>query len=897
MKPSICSECSLAKIGSGFVPVEVGPRYQQNKLLIIGEAPGEAEARDGKPFRPYAQSGSLLADAMRAVNIQRGDVAITNMLQCRPPKDWLEGAPYSYNALSNCTKNFLYDTINRLKPTAILALGGTAMRALTASPKGKYGTLDYLRGYVQMGEGVAQGIPVIASYHPAFIRRGSPELTPLLQKDLRRAFRLANGQFVEGKHYSTRVENLSLNYQIAPTLEDAWNYAHSLDKSLPIAFDIETPVSTRSDEDERTSFTDRDIRLFQCTQRRGSGIAIPFRDEFVEVIRFILGSGCPLVGFNNWSFDDPVLATNAIKVGPTDDAMVMFGFFWSDLPKNLQAAAQSCGFQFPWKHLGETDLEFYGCCDVDATLCVYQFMRNLLERENLWKSYRRYFAQLWPILRDMAARGIPISEEKRQELKRLIIAEDEKVTAQIQSLVPEEFCNTKQKFGLKREPKDKTGMVLRQVTVEKEEKCQCTKKNRAVCPICKGSGIVPVGTVLPRWGLLTAFNPNSSPQVKCLIKGLGHTIPKHAKRTDESGEAADTTEMKELERLSAKTKHPIYPLLIQKRMLTKTDGTYCEGWKPTNDGCVHTTYTYQTGTWQTSSRSPNCQNGLKHGKTPFQKELATGFNGMQRALLGRILINFDFKSFHALTTAYDFNLPEYARLARIDIHSFITCHFLRYPLRDRLWSMADDEMAQLFKELKKNETFKFTRDFKAKRAILGIQFGMGYRKLYQLNSDDFDSEGEARKVWELVYSLFPGLRMAQDKIRRRAADEGLLINRFGAVRHFFDVERFDRRSQKFVAGDQSEQAVAFLPASHAFGHMRETLLACNEQKWDEIYGFCNQIHDSIIAHCDLDLKDQCIKDVKGQMERESTVLVYPPPMGVFHVEAEATMGNSMAELK
>jgi hypothetical protein len=78
-----------------------------------------------------------------------------------------------------------------------------------------------------------------------------------------------------------------------------------------------------------------------------------------------------------------VLAANGIKVGRTDDAMVKFGTYWSDLPKNLQTAAQMCGFPFAWKHMNETDLAFYGCADVDAALCVDDHMDAILSGEEV----------------------------------------------------------------------------------------------------------------------------------------------------------------------------------------------------------------------------------------------------------------------------------------------------------------------------------------------------------------------------------------------------------------------------------------------------------------------------------------------------------------------------------
>jgi DNA polymerase family A len=1001
---------------------------------------------------------------------------------------------------------------------------------------------------------------------------------------------------VEGRHFVLDPGASGLAYQTSPSLSEAWAFAESVDPALPLAFDIETPMSTRSDEDERTSFTDRDIKLFQCTQRRGEGLAIPFREEYVDIIRRILGSVRTRVGFNNWSFDDPVIAANGIDVGETDDAMVMFGFAQPDLPKNLQAAAQWCGFPFPWKSLGETDLEFYGCADVDSTLCVYQFLRVQLEREGRWETFRRYFAEVWSILRDMASRGVPVSEERRSELKALIEREDQRVTAAVRGIVPSALLGVEPKHGYKRVPKDITGLVEREFTIEKEEKCQCVKAVRGSCAVCAGTGIIASGSVVRRWASPVEFNPNSSHQVKRFMKHLKHPVPKHAKRLDATGEASDTTEVKELERLYAKTKHPIYPLLIEKRQLTKVEGTYVTGWAPSKDGRVHTTYTFQTATWQTSSRAPNVQNGLKHSSNPFQKALALGFNSMLRANLGYRIVNFDFKSFHALTTAFQAESKPYERLARIDIHSFLAAHAMRLPEASGLYERPDEEMADLFRSLKKREEFKFYRDFKAKRCIaegelvltdqglipiqnvtldhllwdgvewvhheglidqgirkvityegltatpdheviledgtsallgkaasrldrllqtgnqgeairtchrdklealaerrihkgadevpnmrkegysrlsfseigawerlpelrtdeiapsnsvgetvrrnnfavlestqsglselrrtgdsvslqlpqwvravcgediaarfvpwrrdrqnrqqrplrtgesetgdaqrtssqsttdavdslsrpenadgpvqvpiqsmvdlsssalrangransgkvlartydianagprrcftvsgklvlncvLGIQFGMGFRKLYQMYREDYESEAEAKMLHSLMMdSLFPDIKRWQAAVKAQAAEDKRLVSLFGAVRHFYDVQRWDRKRQAWVGGDQAEQAVAFLPANHAFGVMREVMLRLREKELDAKYGLFNTIHDSLVFHCRGDLVGECMDIVAKEMSAPSpTVRGKIAPDGLS-VGVEVGVGESLADL-
>jgi len=146
-------------------------------------------------------------------------------------------------------------------------------------------------------------------------------------------------------------------------------------------FDIETARSAREDEEERVhDSANRDIHLFQATQRRGEGIALPWRDEFIEVACAIMATPNTKVGHNSWTFDAPVLEANGVVInGAHDDTMVAYGAFWSDLPRNLQSCAQMAGFPMSWKHLSDDDLSLYGCIDVDATLAVYEYVRKMLQ--------------------------------------------------------------------------------------------------------------------------------------------------------------------------------------------------------------------------------------------------------------------------------------------------------------------------------------------------------------------------------------------------------------------------------------------------------------------------------------------------------------------------------------
>lgn len=919
----LCEGCSLQTIGQGFVPFEVGERY--SGLAIIGEAAGFSEMQEGKPFRPYAVSGALLADAMREMMISRSELAITNCISCHPPKDFLVGAPWEVSALQHCHTRYLHDFIQTTKPKAILAVGSVALSQLTERPKGKYGMLEALRGYVMKGAGAATGIPVIGTFHPSFLRQGSPELIPCLQRDLRRAFLLAQGKMKEGIHYSLDPYSLGLNYQTSPTLDECWEWYRAMDYSFPLSLDIETPRTTREEEDTRTSFADRDIKLIQFSQRKNEGIALPWRDEFIDVAKAILKTPTRKLGHNLANFDLPVLRMNDVEVDLSsgyDDTMWMFHHYQPDLPANLQAAAQWFGFRFPWKSIGETDLPWYGCADVDSAIWVAEGAEKSLKDEGLWDSYIERVKKVHPVLVKMSTRGVPVNEEEREKLGSLLISEKDRVDLEIQALIPQEVLSSKQKNGYKNPPilicecgwkgrvdhecmtyaelAEINGLTLREVVIEGDsEKCRCSKKERGNCAMCVGSGIIPAGTIEMRWASLLKFKPNSRPQVIRYCKFKKYPVPKHAKRVDAQGEASDTTEVKELERLAIKTKDPFFRMVIEGRQIGKMRGTYYEGMKPWPDGAVHTTYTFGPATAQTASKDPNVQNQPKRSRSEFQKKLVAAYRGMIKVRDGKKLLNFDYKAFHALTTGFEAGLPDYMRLARIDIHSFNAVHFLKLPERVGLYERDDEDMAALFKHLRKNETFSNTRNYKTKAAGLGIGFGMGYRKLYQMYKEDFDSESDAKKAWELIMvELFPGLAKFHERIRQRAAEDKKLISRAGFVRRFWDVVKWNRNKQKWEHGDQAEQAVAFLPANDAFAHVRNVLRELDDLGYAEKYGLFNQVHDSLEFECPIELVEECKENVRRIMMMPSREMVDPilAPTGLI-VDVDVMVGDSLIDMK
>ena len=154
-----CTRCDLHRSRTQTV-FGVGDR--QARWLIIGEAPGAEEDRQGEPF--VGRAGQLLDAMLKAVGLTRGQVYIANILKCRPPGN---RDPHADEAA--CCAPYLQRQIELVNPALILAVGRVAVQNLLHSdqPIGK------LRGQVhRYGEA---GIPLVATYHPAYLLRSPTE--------------------------------------------------------------------------------------------------------------------------------------------------------------------------------------------------------------------------------------------------------------------------------------------------------------------------------------------------------------------------------------------------------------------------------------------------------------------------------------------------------------------------------------------------------------------------------------------------------------------------------------------------------------------------------------------------------------------------------------------------
>jgi len=173
--------CTACELHQGRTQTVFGVGARQAQWMIIGEAPGAEEDRQGEPF--VGRAGQLLNNMLLAVGLKREQVYIANILKCRPPNN-RDPRPEEVA----CCEPYLARQVALLQPRIVLAVGRIAAQNLLKTDS----SLARLRGQV-FHYGEAQ-VPVVVTYHPAYLLR-SPREKRKAWEDLQFAMRLyAQGQ-------------------------------------------------------------------------------------------------------------------------------------------------------------------------------------------------------------------------------------------------------------------------------------------------------------------------------------------------------------------------------------------------------------------------------------------------------------------------------------------------------------------------------------------------------------------------------------------------------------------------------------------------------------------------------------------------------------------------------
>lgn len=479
----------------------------------------------------------------------------------------------------------------------------------------------------------------------------------------------------------------------------------------------------------------------------------------------------------------------------------------------------------------------------------------------------------------------------------------------------------------------------------------------AECQECGGKGkrtSVRSGDV-SRWARLLPFR-SSNKQLTDYIRYRGHKVPFDRKLQKY------TTAAKGIQELAKKTKDPLYQTILDVRTVSKVRSTYVtgKGWvdRTPEDKIdwdhqperVHTQFNCGPATGQTATRRPNIQNPPKHIRNENLRhlDLPTKFRRLIEARPGRRIWEFDLKSAHALTLGLEARDAAYMRLARIDVHSFMTSILAAkrgiWPAPISMDLVLHGSEADLKKALKTVRAARTPncicdnpkkvsplckaihfesdiRDTQAKPAILGYGFGMQGGKLYSTNKDSFENDFQAQAVLNEIDEAFPLLKQYRTDVMIEAHDKKYLVSKGGFIRwawHVYDF-KYDANVEghwKTSHGDDAEDVMAFRPANNAFVYIRDAMLRLEERLVPE-FGvtfladgrfhaadvnesayLINTVHDSLVYEIPVAIEDRVAPIIKQELERKQLLLADPAvaPDGLW-IECEAKAGPDWGSMK
>ena len=401
-KPDRCRGCPLFA-EAGPVPGSGNPSAT---MMFVGEAPGRDETRFS--HRPFTGgSGRLLTALMTNAGIDRRTVWLTNVVRCRPIARNALGAPLlngqgeevdcapSKEAIIHCAP-FLYEELQRVRPTLVVALGATALYAFKdVNTIGKHRGIPFA---------TATGQKVLATYHPAALMRQQAQF-PAVVTDLRTAAREAT--FPDVRRVAVEY---SPNATVAADGEDLLRRVRAAGW---ISIDWETTGGT----DPR----DHQIVCAGAGTEPYKGESYDWTDSTQRLFRDILvDPSIEKIGQNSEDFDWRFWEDKAGEeiAGPSFDTLLGFHLVSPDLPKNLENIATYYANDVePWKgpkmyKAGHLALKTGNCRDVDVTLRAAFGIKKELRILGLEDLYQKSVMPLQPVLRRMTRAGLRKDEVK-----------------------------------------------------------------------------------------------------------------------------------------------------------------------------------------------------------------------------------------------------------------------------------------------------------------------------------------------------------------------------------------------------------------------------------------------------------------------------------------------------
>lgn len=405
-----CAGCPLRRLQPNNTFVE--PLIGAGLEVAIGDAPDKTAQAMGHPM-----VGPTLSAMFRKAGIEKDDVTLLNVLQCRPPADIFPTEKKAQAhltssegqlAVATCVKNHVIPMLKSRPWTRVILLGDQPLAWVAA----KWASADKWRGSVL-------AVPAIDPDRPLAISTLSPvqvqarqKFFPVVVNDLR-------------KPMSWPEEH----YNLFPSVSDVRNFT-----AKTFAFDIETSYTV----DE---YGKREIYMVALSDKAGRALVVPFTAHYIPELQRIFREARHVVGHNCIQFDIPQLAFYDIDVNPNAavlDTMLLQHLRFPDLPHDLEFVASQFLTKPAWKHEKATK-ELYAARDVDATWQIHTFLVDEVQSAGMLALYHNVQVPLAKICRMMTETGIRIDSSRLAEVQKRIEGEIEELEGRLPEVLRSHF--------------------------------------------------------------------------------------------------------------------------------------------------------------------------------------------------------------------------------------------------------------------------------------------------------------------------------------------------------------------------------------------------------------------------------------------------------------------------
>ena len=418
-----CAGCRL----HGNTPVTASlPTTDEPILAFIGEAPGAQDERNGKPF--VGEIGRLLKKALNAAGLQREDVLIANVVQCRPTGNKIvnDEVKHCFPILENLLTHF--PTLKVLVP-----MGNTALKKMLGYGGQKKGITVHRGRVLETPYGTA-----IPTYHPAYSLR-NPDMYEVMERDIKFAAEFARGNY---------EDDTKLHYETITTFHRAIEVIDEMQRSKYFAYDTETTGNRWDSDVVGFSFCAEPGRayyipvlefkpLLNRLERFAYWQHEPFKRRLLRKLRQLFLSDTPKVG-HNLKYDaqrvrymlgvwpkrqvfDTMLAGHTID---SEGGPFSLGVMSSRLVPELASHKGDIKQYVSGKKLDEMEYGFgevpidvigpYACGDADATYRVALKLAKTLKEPERKRQQDLYKSTVLPLMEAFARaeyRGLEIDQD------------------------------------------------------------------------------------------------------------------------------------------------------------------------------------------------------------------------------------------------------------------------------------------------------------------------------------------------------------------------------------------------------------------------------------------------------------------------------------------------------